>query len=100
MDSTLATAVADSARSVFSEKLLIELIKIIPGFLWFVLAFVTVVIFYKPIRYEVLPRIAGFKAMGVEFSFVKKSITKAIELAEKSEKWHVTIPEEDLALVL
>jgi CheY-like chemotaxis protein len=100
MDSTIVKAIADSTKAALSDTITIELIKIIPGILWFMLALITVIIFYKPIRYEVLPRIAGFKAMGVEFSFVKKSITKAIELAEKSEKWHVIIPEEDRKRVL
>lgn len=100
MDSTIAKAVADSVKAALSDNIAIELIKIIPGVLWFVLALVIVLIFYKPIRHEPLPRIAGFKAMGVEFSFIKKSITKAIDLAEKSEKWQVTIPEEDRKWVL
>ena len=100
MDSTLVKTAADSVIALFSEKMTIELIKIIPAFLWFLLAFFTVFLFYKPIRHELLPRLAGFKALGVEFSFVKKSITKAIELAEKSEKWHVVIPKEDRLHVL
>lgn len=100
MDSTLTAAVMDSARTGFSEKMLIEAIKIIPGILWFLLAVITMIVFYKPLRYELLPRIAGIKAMGLEFSFVKKSIQTAIEVAEKYEKWQVTIPEADRKRVL
>jgi CheY-like chemotaxis protein len=61
---------------------------------------VIVLLFYKPIRHELLPNLSGFKAMGVEFSFVKNSISTAIELAEKSEQWKVTIPDEDEKRVL
>lgn len=90
---------ADST-AVLTDKLLLELIKNLPAILWFLLAFVVVLLFYKPIRHELLPNLSGFKAMGVEFSFVKNSITKAIALAEKSEQWQVTIPDEDEKRVL
>lgn len=100
MDSATFAMVADSTQSAFSEKILIELIKIIPGIFWILLAIITMIVFYKPLRHEVLPRISGFRAMGIEFSFVKRSIQTAIEVAEKYEKWHVSIPEEDRKRVL
>ncbi len=90
---------ADST-AVLTDKLLLEVIKNLPAILWFVLACVIVLLFYKPIRHELLPNLSGFKAMGVEFSFVKNSITNAIALAEKSEQWQVTIPDEDEKRVL
>lgn len=90
---------ADST-AVLTDKLLLELIKNLPAILWFLLAFVVVLLFYKPIRHELLPNLSGFKAMGVEFSFVKNSISAAIKLAEKSEQWKVTIPDEDEKRVL
>lgn len=90
---------ADST-AVLTDKLLLELIKNLPAILWFLLVFVVVLLFYKPIRHELLPNLSGFKAMGVEFSFVKNSISAAIKLAEKSEQWKVTIPDEDEKRVL
>jgi CheY-like chemotaxis protein len=86
--------------SAFVEKLAVELIKIAPSFLWFLLAVILTIIFYRPIRNELLPNLRGFKAMGIEFSFVQQSITTAIELAEKSEQWPVSIADEDIANVL
>lgn len=72
-----------------------ELLQLIPSILWFLLGLVLIILFYRPIRYELLPNLSGFKAMGVEFSFVQESIEAAIELAEKSPKWKVEISRAD-----
>jgi CheY-like chemotaxis protein len=77
-----------------------EMIKLVPSLLWFTLALTVVLIFYRPIRDEVLPNLTGLKAMGVEFSFVRESIDAAIQLAEKSPEWGVTISAEDKERVL
>ncbi|HSE82989.1 MAG TPA: hypothetical protein VLB01_00405 [Thermodesulfobacteriota bacterium] len=77
-----------------------EFIKIIPSILWFLLAIGVLVIFYRPIRDELLPKLGSFKAMGVELSFVRESINAAIELAEKSSQWNVKVPPEDKERVL
>ena len=61
----------------------------------FFLVVVLLVLFYRPIRNELLPNLTGFKAMGVEFSFVKESIDAALELAEKSPEWKVEVSSED-----
>ncbi len=42
-----------------------EMIKLVPSLLWFTLALTVVLIFYRPIRDEVLPNLTGLKAMGV-----------------------------------
>lgn len=72
-----------------------ELLQLIPSILWFLLGLVLIILFYRPLRYELLPNLSGFKAMGVEFSFVQESIEAAIELAEKSPKWKVEISRAD-----
>ena len=72
-----------------------EIIKIIPSILWFILILGLVVVFYKPIRDDLLPNLGGFKALGVELSFVKDSINAAIELAEKSPQWKVEVSASD-----
>ena len=72
-----------------------ELIKILPSILWFFLAAAVLVLFYKPIRDDLLPNLSGFKAAGVELSFVKESIDAAIELAEKSPQWTVIVSPAD-----
>ena len=75
-----------------------EIIKLIFGFLptllWFSLALAVLIIFYKPIRNELLPNLSGFKAMGLELAFITKSINDALELAEKNKKWIVDVPPE------
>jgi hypothetical protein len=77
-----------------------ELIKIIPSLLWFLFVVTILGLFYRPIRDELLPNLIGFKAGGVELSFVRESIDAAIELAEKSPQWEVNIASEDKERVL
>ena len=72
-----------------------ELVKLIPSILWFLLVVVLLILFYRPIRDELLPKLGVFKAMGVELSFVKDSIDAALELAEKSPQWKVEVPSKD-----
>lgn len=74
------------------KSMWLELIKLIPSLLWFTLAVVLFIKFFRPIRYELFPKISGIKAMGIELSFITKSINAALEFAEKNPKWKVTIP--------
>jgi CheY-like chemotaxis protein len=61
----------------------IELIKIIPSMLGFILAIILLIIFYKPIRYELFPRIGSVKAFGIEASFVEKIKSDVEKIGEK-----------------
>lgn len=72
-----------------------ELVRLIPSILWFSLVVILLVLFYKPIREDLLPNLRAFKAVGVEFSFVKDSIDAALELAEKSPQWSVEVSLKD-----
>jgi CheY-like chemotaxis protein len=82
------------------EQMEAEFIKLIPSLLWFMFVATLFGLFYRPIRDELLPNLTGFKAGGVELSFVRESIDAAIELAEKSPQWKVTISSEDKEQVL
>lgn len=73
----------------------IELVRLIPSLLWFFLVLILVLLFYRPIRDDLLPNLASLKAGGVELSFVKESIDAALKLAEKSPQWKVEVPLED-----
>ena len=70
-----------------------EAIKIVPEILWFILALVFMLLFYKPIRHELLPKLASFSAGGVEINFgsVQESMDEALELAQKSPEWNVAV---------
>lgn len=104
-------------------QIVIELIKLIPSLLWILLVVVLLILFYRPIREVLFPRLSGFKAMGMEFSFLKDSMDKALakarehddtmekqvrgtkkrgtlELAEKSPQWKVEVPPEDKQTVI
>jgi len=81
-------------------KFVAEIVKSIPAILWFILFVIILLLFYRPLRNELLPSLTGFKAMGVEISFVKDSIDAAIELAEKSPQWKVEISPRDKERVL
>ena len=76
------------------------IVRIIPSVLWFFLVGGIILLFYRPIRDELLPRLTGIKAMGVELSFVRDSMDAAIEFGEKSPQWDVEVPERDKERVL
>ena len=78
----------------------VDLVSLVSSFLWFALVVILVIIFYRPIRYDLLPRLGGMNVMGVEFSFVKESMDAAIELADKHPLWKVEIPARDKERVL
>lgn len=73
----------------------IELVRLIPSLLWFFLVLMLILLFYRPIRDDLLPHLASLKAGGVELSFVKESIDAALKLAEKSPQWKVEVPPKD-----
>ena len=104
-------------------EIVIELIKLIPSLLWILLVVVILILFYRPIRDVLFPRLSGIKAMGMEFSFLKDSMDAAIakarehddtmtkqvrgvqkrgklELAEKSPQWKVVVPPEEKQFVI
>ncbi len=68
-----------------------EIIKIIPAFLWFFIILFLIIKFYKPLRYELLPKLSDVKTMGIELSFIKTSIDAALDLAEKNPQWKVEV---------
>jgi len=78
-----------------SSQLLPSILQVLPSILWFLLAAAVLVLFYRPIRDDLLPHLSGFKAAGVELSFVKESIDAAIQLAEKSPQWTVQVSAAD-----
>jgi hypothetical protein len=77
----------DSTTVALGEKITLEIVKNLPALLWFLLACAIVILFYKPLRHELLPNIRGLKAMGLELTFVKRSLTdsfkQAFELGKK-----------------
>jgi len=58
-------------------EVLVELIKTIPTLLWIIFSLIVLRIFYKPIRKELIPRLSGFKAFGVEATFIKDQLAQA-----------------------
>ena len=86
VDTTVKAVTASKASTPFWQSLILELLKN-PGIFWLIFVSILLKLFYKPIRYDLLPNLSGFKVMGVEFSFVQASITQAIELAEKSKEF-------------
>jgi CheY-like chemotaxis protein len=75
------------------EAIAVELIRLLPDLLWFCLALGLVAAFWQPIRNDLLPNLANLKAGGMELSFVREAMDRAIELAEKSPKWQVDVPQ-------
>lgn len=77
-----------------------ELIDIIPSCLWFFLVVFVLLLFYRPIRDNLLPKLGGFKAMGVELFFAEDSMDASVELAEKDQRWKVKVSAVDKRRVL
>ena len=61
------------------EKITVELIKLIPSLIWVGVFVILALVFYRPVRYELIPRMTGLKALGVEATFVKKELDRAAE---------------------
>lgn len=70
-----------------SPEITVELVKVCPSVLWVTLVAVLIVVFYKPIKGELLPRLSGLKAFGVEATFIREELDKAVgkQAAEVSE---------------
>jgi hypothetical protein len=55
----------------------IELAKIVPGLLWFLLAAVTICACWPTIKRDLIPNLTGFKALGVELTFARAQLDVA-----------------------
>jgi len=80
--------------------MVVKIIEILPSLLWFGFIVFIAIKFYRPLRYELFPRLTGISVKGVELSFLKESIDAALELAEKHRNWKVEIPDADREEVL
>lgn len=82
----------------------IDVVSLISVFLWFGLVVSLIIVFYGPIRRDLLPRLGGLNVMGVELTFVKKSmdnaVADAVQLADKFPQWKVNVSNEDKDRVL
>jgi len=76
-----------------------QLIAILPELLWFCLAVIAMIIFYKPLT-QLLLSLSNLKMGTVELSFVQKAMDSALELAKKSPQWNVSVSKEDKAIIL
>jgi len=65
-----------------TPEAVIELIKIIPGILWFVFAVILVTRLYGPIKEELLPHLSELKVLGVEATFIREELKKAARKQE------------------
>jgi CheY-like chemotaxis protein len=77
-----------------------DVIELIPSLLWFFLVVFILILFYRPIRDNLLPRLGGLKAGGVEILFAADSMDASIELAEKDQRWKVKVSAVDKRRVL
>ncbi|MFI3198558.1 MAG: hypothetical protein QX196_09580 [Methylococcaceae bacterium] len=61
--------------------IVVEIIKILPSLVWAVIVSGLILAFYHPIRKELIPRMTGIKALGVEatFTFVKNELDRLAE---------------------
>lgn len=64
-----------------NQDIVIAIIKIIPSLIWAAFAIALLIVFYRPIRKELIPRMTGLKAFGVEATFVKQKLERIAEQA-------------------
>lgn len=69
-----------------STEIAIEIIKILPNVLWFVLISILMIILYKPFKEQLLPRLSGVKAFGVEATFIREELNKATSKKDEKEE--------------
>ncbi len=93
-------ATEELGKKLVSEPVLVELIKVIPSLFWSILAIVVVLIFYRPIRNQLLPLVTGLKIGGIECSFVREAIQASAALARKHPRWQVRVSEDQARLVM
>ena len=94
----------DATRAVVdtgtNHDLYVELIRIIPAFLWVVLGFVIFVYTYRLLKDSVLPQVKSLSAWGVTVSMMGESIQAVIEVAEKNPEWKVKVSQQDKQRVI
>jgi len=80
----------------FNNEITMQIIKILPTFLWFALLCAALFLFREEIR-ALLGKLRGVEVGDVKLSFdIEKSIEAAVRLAEKDKKWpDVVVPEKD-----
>ncbi len=66
-----------------SDQVFVALIAALPGIAWAVLALVAILIFYRPIRRDVIPRMSRFTAMGMTIELGAQEVQQAIEQVKK-----------------
>jgi CheY-like chemotaxis protein len=64
------------------HDVVIELIRILPTLLWVGLVISLMLIFRRPILDNLIPRLSGLSAFGVEATFVKEELDRAAEQAD------------------
>jgi len=65
-----------------TPEVAIEIIKIIPGILWFIFVVILVIRLYEPIKTELLPHLSELKVLGVEATFIREELEKAAKKQE------------------
>lgn len=65
--------------SAVNDGILIALIGIAPSVLWVLLVIGVVATFHRPIRDQLLPRLGGINVLGVEATFIRERMDRAIK---------------------
>lgn len=60
------------------SDILVALIGIVPSVLWTLFAAVLVAAFYRPLKWQLLPRLTSFNVFGIEGSFAEEEMEQAI----------------------
>lgn len=61
-----------------SSEVVAAVILTIPSMLWAILAIVVVTLLYRPVRRDLLPRMGGVQAFGVELTFLRDGLERIV----------------------
>ncbi|MBT9317087.1 DNA-binding transcriptional response regulator [Leptothoe spongobia] len=77
-----ATTLSSSSTNKFiglPESIAVELIKLLPSLLWYIFVVILCILFYRQIKHDLIPKLSGFKVLGVEATFTRAKLDRAIE---------------------
>lgn len=60
--------------------ILVEIIKIIPSIFKISTILIVFLLFYKQIKYDLLPRLIGLKLLGVEANFIEEELNRVVQI--------------------
>ena len=82
-------------KTEYTDDILIELIQIIPDFLWVVFGTVVFYLLYNVLKRDIFPNMKSISAYGIEIKLLSKTMDSIIDVADKHPNWELHISDKD-----